>query len=158
MLRLIPAPAHRAAMPVGFALRRMWLRVFRPSIAGVAVFITNDAGEILLLRQSYGPQGWTMPAGGAKRAEDPVVSLRREVREELGCEIAEITLLSECEEMMHGAPNHVTIFHARAIDEPAPDRREVVEVRWFALDNLPDAMISATRQRLPLLERIDLQK
>lgn len=153
MLRLIPAPLHRAAMPLGHVLRKSWLRLLRPKIAGVSVFIEDDHGRVLLIRQSYGPRAWTMPAGGAKRTEDPEPAIRREVREELGCELHALELLLETDERLHGAPHRVWVFRARAVSEPVPDRREVLEVRWFALEDLPDSMTRTARRRLVLLQQ-----
>lgn len=153
MLHLIPAPLHRAAMPLGHALRKLYLRLFKPRIAGVAVFIRDEHERVLLIRQSYGSGYWTMPAGGARLTEDPERAIRREVREELACELVELGLLHEGEDTMYGAQRRHWIFHARALGEPRPDRREVIEARWFALDDLPQALTSQTKERLKILKQ-----
>ncbi len=153
MLHLIPARLHRAAMPFGYILWSAYIRIVRPQVASVSVFIEDDEGRVLLVRQSYGTKAWTMPAGGTKRAEDPELAIRREVLEELGCELHALELLSQAEETVFGAPHDAWIFRARAASEPRPDRREVVEVRWFALDDLPDNVTGVARQRMALLEQ-----
>ncbi|RIV85763.1 NUDIX hydrolase [Aurantiacibacter zhengii] len=153
MLHLIPAPLHRAVMPLGYVLRKYYLRIFKPRIAGVAVFIRDEQGRVLLIRQSYGSGGWTTPAGGAGLDEDPEHAIRREVREELSCELVELVLLHEGEDTMHGAPQRNWVFHARADRAPCPDRREVVEARWFHLDDLPFPLTGPTERRLRLLEQ-----
>lgn len=153
MLRLIPAPLHRAIMPLGDVARKYYLRLFRPSIAGVSVFIHDEHDRLLLIRQSYGQRGWTMPAGGASLREDPALAIRREVREELACELCELVLLHEVEETMHGAPQHNWIFRARVDGEPRPDRREVLEARWFAMDALPQPLTHPTQRRLKFLQQ-----
>lgn len=153
MLHLIPASLHRAAMPLGYVLRRAYLRLLKPQIAGVAVFIEDEAGRVLLIRQSYGSGAWTMPAGGAKRSEDPEPAIRREVREELGCELHALEVLYRAEETLHGAPHQVCVFRARALGEPVADRREVLEARWFALDDLPERMTRTAARRLSLLQQ-----
>jgi len=151
MLHLIPAPLHRAVMPLGNVLRKFYLRVFKPRIAGVAVFIRDEQQRILLIRQSYGSGHRTTPAGGAALDEDPEAAIRREVREELSCELTELVLLHEVEDTMHGAPQRNWIFEAWVESEPVPDMREVLEARWFALDALPQEITSPTQRRLVLL-------
>lgn len=151
MLRLIPAPLHRALMPLGHVLRKYYLRTFKPRIAGVAVFIRDHDDRILLIRQSYGSGFWTTPAGGAARGEDPEAAIRREVREELSCELHELVLLHQTEDTMYGAPHRSWVFHARVQGDPRPDRREVLEAQWFALDDLPQPLTGLTRRRLGLL-------
>lgn len=153
MLHLIPASLHRALMPLGFVVRKYYLRLFKPRIAGVAVFIRDEQDRVLLIRQSYGSGNWTTPAGGAKPDEDPQHAVRREVREELSCELVELALLYEGETILYGAPQRSWVFHARAVSEPRPDMREVVEARWFALDDLPQALSRPTRRYLALLQQ-----
>lgn len=153
MLHLIPAPLHRAVMPWAFVARKYYLRLFRPRIAGVSVFIRDERNRVLLIRQSYGSGGWTTPAGGASLSEDPEVAIRREVREELACELCELVLLHEMEDTMHGAPRRNWIFEARVESEPRPDLREVIEARWFALDALPQPITNPTRRRLKFLQQ-----
>ncbi|WP_120077740.1 NUDIX hydrolase [Aurantiacibacter odishensis] len=153
MLHLIPAPLHRAVLPLGHALRKTYLRLFKPRIAGVAVFIRDEHERVLLIRQSYGSGHWTTPAGGARLSEDPELAIRREVREELSCELVELVLLHEGEDTMHGAPHRHWIFHARADGEPRPDLREVIEARWFALDDLPQPLTHSTEKRLEVLKQ-----
>ncbi len=152
MLHLIPAPLHRAVLPLGHVVRKYYLRLFRPRIAGVAVFIRDEQDRVLLIRQSYGTRGWTTPAGGASLSEDPETAIRREVREELACELCELVLLHEAEDTMHGAPQRNWIFQARVESEPRPDQREVIEARWFAMDALPEPLTGPTQRRLEFLQ------
>ncbi|CAM3791129.1 MULTISPECIES: NUDIX hydrolase [Pseudoalteromonas] len=49
--------------------------------------ITNDSGDILLLKASYGEQGWGLPGGALDMGETVHQALIRECQEELGCEI-----------------------------------------------------------------------
>jgi len=153
MLHLIPAPLHRAVMPLGYVARKYYLRLFKPRIAGVAVFIRDEHERVLLIRQSYGSRGCTTPAGGASLSEDPELAIRREVREELSCELVELVLLYEGEDTMHGAPQRNWIFAARVASEPVPDQREVIEARWFALDALPQPLTTPAQRRLKYLQQ-----
>lgn len=53
-------------------------------VAAYAV-ITDDEEQLLLAHwNDKGRSGWTMPGGGMEPGEDPVQTVRREVREETG--------------------------------------------------------------------------
>jgi 8-oxo-dGTP pyrophosphatase MutT (NUDIX family) len=90
MAGLLPAPLHRALLPLAHRLRHAWRRWRKVPIAGVSVVITNLTGDVLLLKHSYGPDVWSLPGGGLGRGEDPLAAARREVREELGITLARI--------------------------------------------------------------------
>ncbi|UAL42002.1 NUDIX domain-containing protein [Shewanella inventionis] len=47
--------------------------------------ITNDAGEVLLLKATYGDKHWGLPGGGLDPNETIHQALKRECLEELGC-------------------------------------------------------------------------
>ena len=49
--------------------------------------ITNDAGEVLLLRATYGEGSWGLPGGALDHGETVHEALRRECLEELGTAI-----------------------------------------------------------------------
>jgi ADP-ribose pyrophosphatase YjhB (NUDIX family) len=146
--RIAPAPLHRALMPLAHKLRHRWRRWSKRPIAGVSAVIVNGAGEVLLLRHSYGPDVWALPGGGMKPGEDPAACVRRELREELALELGEVASLGTLEETLSGAPHTAHLFAARTDAEPRPDRREVVEARFFAADALPERLGDVTRRRL----------
>lgn len=153
MLHLIPAPLHRQLYRLAYRARGHLRRLTGRPTAGVAVLARDDAGRVLLVRHSYGSGRWALPGGGRGRAEDPEHCARREVREELGCELADIELVEVAEGRMQGAPNTSHIFTARLVGEPRPDGRELIEARWFALDDLPEEMVRLSRFQIDRLER-----
>jgi len=55
--------------------------------------IVDDAGRILVLKQTYGDLGWGLPGGFVDRGETVHEAIVRECREELGCAIT-LTYLS----------------------------------------------------------------
>ena len=158
MLHLIPAPLHRLVLRHGYRLRRRWWRWRRPTLRGVAVIARDDAGRVLLVRLSYGSGNWSLPAGGRAAWEDPATAAAREFAEELGCALADLALLAELEEELHGAIDRVHLFTARLAGDPVPDRREVLDARWFALDALPPRIGGRVRTRLALLQQAGLQQ
>lgn len=148
MQRLIPAPLHRALMPLAHFVRHRWRRWRKVPIAGVSVIVTNLGGDVLLLRHSYGPGEWSLPGGGLGRGEDPLEAARREVREELSVALARIELVATLEEVLSGSPHTAHVFTGVCDSQPRPDRREVIEARFFPSHSLPEPLGETTRKRI----------
>ncbi|APE27957.1 NUDIX hydrolase [Aurantiacibacter gangjinensis] len=147
MLHLIPAPAHRIALRVAYRLRRRYRRMARPDIAGVAVILRDEAERVLLVRHSYGPEGWAIPGGGLGESEDPAEAARREIAEELGVGLIDLELLDTVTEQLSRSSHTAYIFTARPDGEPRVDGREIVEARWFAVAALPGLTITPISKR-----------
>jgi ADP-ribose pyrophosphatase YjhB (NUDIX family) len=145
---LLPAPLHRALMPLAHRVRHAWRRWRKTPIAGVSVVITNLGGDVLLLKHSYGPNVWSLPGGGLKSGEDPLLAARREVREELGIELASIAQFATLEEVISGSPHTAHLFAATCDQRPKPDGREIVEARFFPSHSLPEPLGRITRMRI----------
>jgi ADP-ribose pyrophosphatase YjhB (NUDIX family) len=148
MLRLIPPAMHRAALRLAHRLRHHFRRVTRLPLAGVSVIACDATGRVLLVRHSYGPDLWMLPGGGLKRGEAPAAAAAREVREELRCDLTQIEPIATLEETISGAPHTAHVFAARVRGTLRPDRREVVDARFFALDDLPGDLSALSRQRI----------
>lgn len=148
MLHLIPAPLHRWLYRVAYRARARWRRFSGRLSTGVSVIACDDEGRVLLVRHSYGSGRWTLPGGGRGRGENPEACVRREMREELGCALVDVALFEISHREIHGAPNRSHVFTARLDGEPRPDRREIVEAGWFALDALPADIVLASRRQL----------
>src|SRR6266403_3322626 len=55
--------------------------------------VSDDAGRVLLLHHRFRPgSGWGIPGGFVQRGEQPDEALRRELREEVGLEIEDMSL------------------------------------------------------------------
>lgn len=146
---LLPAPLHRAAYRFAHALRKQWWRLARPHLRGCRVMALDGEGRVLLIRHSYGSGKWMIPGGGLDRGEAAVPGGLRELREETGCELADVIELALSEELLSGTTNEVHVIAGRTFDAPRVDGREVIEARFFALDALPGAMPAAMRAMLP---------
>jgi ADP-ribose pyrophosphatase YjhB (NUDIX family) len=147
---ILPAPLHRLVLRAAWPVRRRWWRWRRPILRGVAVVARDGEGRVLLVRLSYGPRVWSLPAGGRGAGEDPERAARREFAEELGCQLAEMRLIDTTDEPLHGARDTVHVFAARVAGEVRPDGREVVEARFFAPHALPERLERRVRGRLGL--------
>ena len=137
-------------MQVLYRLRRTLLRTLRWRTRGVKVMLFNPAGELLLVRNSYGPRRseFVLPGGGIKRKETPEAAALREVREEVGVEAHRVASRATYFSTIEGKRDTIHLFAAYADAEPKVDGLEVVEARYFALDRLPDNVSAATLRRI----------
>lgn len=142
-------PIPRIALRAAWWVRLWLLRLTGLPTKGVKVMLFNRGGELLLIRNSYGRRDqWGFPGGGIGRSESPEAAARREVREELGCEVAELRYLSTHLSTSEGKRDTIHLFAALAEGEPAPDHFEVEEARFFALERLPAEVSDATLRRI----------
>lgn len=158
MLRLIPAPIHRAMLVVAHRLRHRLRTIRKVPITGCSVIICDLDGSILLTRASYGPKVWTLPGGGIERGETPAEAALREVKEEVGITLDKLTDHGTIEEEISGSPHTAHLFSAVADVRPKADRREIVDARFFPPHSLPEPLGSLTRARLQIWRERKLQK
>jgi ADP-ribose pyrophosphatase YjhB (NUDIX family) len=113
-------------------------------VPSVNVAVTNDAGELLLIRRTDN-ENWALPGGAVDLGESLAQAGVRETREETGVD-CEITGLSG----IYTDPGHVMLYtsngevrqefsvvlKARAVGGQPTPSSETSEVRWAALDSL----------------------
>jgi 8-oxo-dGTP pyrophosphatase MutT (NUDIX family) len=142
-----------ALMQIGYRARRLLLRAFRIRTRGVKAMVFNAAGELLLVRNSYGDTGlWVLPGGGVGRRETPEGAAAREVHEEVGLDVLELSPLGTYASAAEGKRDTIHLFRAVADRPPVADRREVEEARFFPLDALPERVSAATVRRIAELK------
>lgn len=138
------------------SIRRLAVRTMSPSYTvGAICVIERPDGAILLVRQAY-RRKWGIPGGLLKRGEAPEVGARREVFEEVGIAVE---LLGPPAVVVDADPQRVDIvYRARPaalseISEVRPTSPEIVEVRWFAPDGLPELQFE-TAEAMVALARV----
>ena len=118
---------------------------------GVAVWIYKD-GKVLMGKRkgSHGAGSWSLPGGHVEFGETPIDTVSREVMEETGLEVGEIT---RCNDFQYGHrlfpednKQYITLFfNAEYIGgEPRnvePDKCEGWD--WFGFDSLPSPLFGA---------------
>ncbi|MDF8266415.1 NUDIX hydrolase [Luteipulveratus flavus] len=113
---------------------------------GVYAVCVRDDRLLLVHQVSPGPaqDRWTLPGGGLDYGESPADGVRREVREETGCEVSVGRILGVDDAVQpgwDGVERHGIrlMFHATLEGEPvSPDDGEIDEVGWFPIDALPE--------------------
>ncbi|HVC80453.1 MAG TPA: NUDIX domain-containing protein [Chloroflexota bacterium] len=121
---------------------------------GVAAVITNEAGEVLLLRHTYRQDHyqWGLPGGWAKGRESMERALMRELEEETGWRITITRLVA-----VHSGfslPRMTLIFQAHITGGKFRPSDEVSEYRFVRPDDLDRVLPAekmAVRQALELL-------
>ncbi|MEA3040145.1 MAG: hypothetical protein QOE79_2658 [Sphingomonadales bacterium] len=143
----------RALMQIGYRVRRFLLRALRIRTRGVKAMVFNAAGELLLVRNSYGASHlFVLPGGGIGRREDPAAAAAREVREETGLEVRALEFIGEYSSAAEGKRDTIHLFRAMAEGEPVADALEVAEARFFLLSALPPTTSAATLRRVAELK------
>ncbi|MCP9221338.1 NUDIX domain-containing protein [Erythrobacter sp. LQ02-29] len=148
--RVLPAPLHRLGLRVAYRIRRIYRRVAKPDLNGVAVIVLNDAGHVLLVRHTYGSGDWAVPGGGIDKGEPPADAARREMREELKVDLVDLREIACTQEHLAGTTHTAHIFAARVDGAVSPDRREIAEHAFFPLAGLPEPMLPLSKARLRL--------
>ena len=116
---------------------------------GVRVILI-DGDKVLLIKHSYIP-GWHFPGGGVDHAETIDEAAVREVREETGYEIkAPLEFFAHYINTIPPRRDHVAVFvsHDFAKADEFVRNREIIEIGWFPLAELPADASKATVARL----------
>jgi 8-oxo-dGTP diphosphatase len=124
-----------------------------PALPVVCALLSDSSGRLLLAqRPPHKHLGlkWEFPGGKVEPDEDPAAALHREIREELGCALAELEPLPR----FHHDYGTVTIemipFRCRlAPGSPPPHAHEHIALAWVAPADL--ARYDLAPADLPLL-------
>ncbi len=102
-----------------------------------AALITNHEGKVLLLDHRVRPgSGWGLPGGFLEHGEQPEQGVRREIREETGLELENVTLVRARTSFTHIE----IVFRAYSDGTPEIKSREIKDFGWFDVDELPPGM------------------
>ena len=113
------------------------------STVGVFASIFDDTGRILLVRHGYGLRHWSTPGGRVEPQESPIAALRREVDEEIACQVRITHLIG-----VYAKPyrDDLVLSFAAAIVSGSPQFcfPEISDIAFSSRDSLPE--IAFTRR------------
>ena len=129
--------AHAARLGYWFA--------FRPASQGVYVGLWVG-GRVLVIKNSY-RRAYTLPCGGVKAGEDLATAAARELREEVGVEVARESLkvVGEFLSREYYFYDQATVFELEleSVPEITVDRREVVWAEFLPAEEIRKLMLSS---------------
>jgi ADP-ribose pyrophosphatase YjhB (NUDIX family) len=145
--RLSPSMLRRAYR-VGYLALRPWWFVTRPHTVGMKAVVCR-ADEVLLVRHTYARRDqWDIPGGYVRGGEEALVTLHRELGEELGVEPVTVVAIAEVPSRFDRKRERIHVFAAEVAAgvELRPSEAEIASVRWARHDALPrDTTVFARR-------------
>lgn len=126
----------------------MWAR------SRVRVIVINEKNEILLVRNWFGSQEWSLPGGGRRWGEPAIKAAVREIKEELAIELHTSGLqpAGALERYDNKTPYSAKLFVAH-VPLATPIVRQAAELfdhGWFAENALPKSLHPSVRRAMKL--------
>lgn len=69
--------------------------------ANVGIIVMNAQGQLLWARRFGSQNAWQFPQGGISENETPIIAMYRELKEELGLDPHDVTLIAESKQWLH---------------------------------------------------------
>ena len=133
-----------------------WYFLFkRPMTLGVRAIVEDEEGQILLVRHTY-VEGWYLPGGGVENGQTMEQALAMELREEVNIEeMGEVELYGIYLNRHASRRDHVGLYLCKDWRNMGQftANREIAEIGFFPLDDLPENTTAGTRQRLDEIYR-----
>ena len=137
--------------PIGLAWKILppWLRlkIIRATqqkfTVSAAAVVMNGDGKVLLLNHLLRPySGWGLPGGFVTAKEQAEDAIKRELLEETGIRIENVEMFR-----VRTIARHIEIlFRATASTEGTVQSREIVELRWFGVNELPEGLPQSQKE------------
>lgn len=126
----------------------VYWRIVKPKTFGSRVILRS--GEEVLLVKHTGGTLWMFPGGGRKRNETPEDCAIREIKEELGIKIPEISmhLFGVYTNSVEGKRDTIHLFVAEIEKAKIVLEWEIADAQWFPVQSLPEMTSRATRERI----------
>ncbi len=109
-----------------------------------SALIADDEGRVMLSKRARDPAAgkWDLPGGFLEEDEHPLDCLHRELREEAGIGLRDTEFVAVFMDRYGDGPRDVStlnVYYSARIGEGTPEPSDdVVELRFFALDEIPE--------------------
>ena len=133
----------------------------RPLLVAVGVvYAINEKGELLLEKRAD-DLTWSLPGGSMELGETPEESAKREFFEETGLIAEDLTLINVTsgEDAHYFYPNGDEIYAVeinylckKVLGEEKLQKEEVLELKYFNVDNLPQSLCGSARKTIEILK------
>jgi len=127
----------------------------RSHTLGVRAIVRDNEGRVFLVKHTYVP-GWYLPGGGVEWGETFGEALAKELREEGNIHLhSEGRLIGLYQNRNTSKRDHVALYECCNWVQPEPPKvpnREILDARFFVVNDLPEDVSEATRRRLRELE------
>jgi 8-oxo-dGTP diphosphatase len=114
---------------------------------GTAVLVFNDKGHILMGKRqgSHGANSWAVIGGYIEFGEDFTEAAQREIKEEIGVEVTDISvLLAKTYFFEDNQKHHISIYVAARLTSGVPviqEPHKMLELKWIEdWDDLPSPL------------------
>lgn len=127
------------------------MRLVEPRFTVTAgAVVVDDRGRVLMLEHRFRAlnNAWGIPGGFMEKGEQPEEAIRRELREEVGLELAEAEIAFV--RTLGKVKQIEIIFRCRPSGDVGRKNAEIKSAEWFELDKLPQGVNKDQRQ---LIER-----
>lgn len=99
------------------------------------VILVRDS-MVLLIYHTY-RDDWYLPGGGLHKGETLEEAAQREVSEEVGVQIDNLSLAGVYSDFSEGRSDHIIVFSSNFLEDAKITSNEIKEAKFFPLDALP---------------------
>lgn len=108
----------------------------------VRIVVLNGDQHILLVRNWFGYQNWSLPGGGVKKDETPESAILRELYEETGVSVKpnRVSYIRSCSCHESSVPFKADVYYTNIERRASLSKRksfEIIERKWHPLATLP---------------------
>lgn len=125
--------------------RTLWL-ILKPLSFGVRILMVRNQ-KILLVKHVYQDQ-WFLPGGLIEHGETVENAARREVAEEVGATLRDLTLFGVYTKFVFGKSDHVIVFISHDFSLNGYSDDEIERYEFFDLIDLPADVSPGSRKQI----------